>query len=395
MSDVEELMSEVATAAERRYPELTGEAIEDARSLIGVPLRRRPHYRHATRDVLLRYAKALGSRNPLYTEPDHAAFHTPWGTQLAHPTAIFLFDHTVVAPRLAGIHTIYGGVEIEWQRQIRAGDEIVADARLTGVERRHGAFCGDMALMTGEVRYADQRGEPVAVARPRILRTPRDAARERGVYAGLRRHRYGAEEIDRIMAAYEAEEIRGSRARFLEDLEPGELLPEVVKGPLTTEDMNFFVGEVAETLFFRDFVAHVRRHPADVYWHPERNMPDSWDASLLIDDVAREFGFPCAHDSGLQRVAWLECLVTNWMGDIGMLRRLDVRLGAPFLHADTAWLRGEVVSKRIERRRALATLALCCVNQREEVVATGTAEVELPSRDFEVIQPGMAEEEGA
>ena len=381
----------VATA-QRRYPALTDEAIEDACSLIGVPLRRRPHYRHATRDVLLRYAKALGSRNPLYTEPDHAAFHTPWGTQLAHPTAIFLFDHTVVAPRMAGIHTIYGGVEIEWERQVRAGDRITADAKLTGVERREGGFCGEMALMTSEVRYANQRGEPVAVARPRILRTPRDAARERGLYAGLERHRYEAAEIDRIMRAYEAEAVRGSRARFLEDLEIGEALPEIVKGPLTTEDMNFFVGEVAETLFFRDFVAHMRRHPADAYWHPQRNFPDSWDASLLMDDVAREFGFPCAHDTGLQRIAWLECLTTNWMGDVAMLRRLDVRLHRPFLHADTAWLRGQVTGTRIERRRALARLSLACVNQREEVVASGTADVELPSRDFDVLQPGLAEE---
>lgn len=376
------------------YPTLTDGGIEAARALIDVPLRRRAHYRHATRDVLLRYAKALGSRNPLYTEPDHASFATPWGTLLAHPTALFVFDHTVVAPKLPGIHTIYGGVELEWQRQIRAGERIEADARVTGVERREGAFCGEMALMTSEVRYRDERGAPVAVARPRILRTPRDAARERGVYAGRGRHRYAAEEIDRIMAAYQAEEVRGSRARFVEDLVPGEALPEVVKGPLTTEDMNFFVGEVAETRFFRDFVAHIRRHPADAYWHPERNMPDSWDTSLLMDDVAREFGFPCAHDSGLQRVAWLECLVTNWMGDIAMLRRLDVRLTVPFLHADTAWLRGEVTATRIERRRALATLALTCVNQRDEVVATGTADVELPARDFEVIQPGMVEEDG-
>lgn len=375
------------------YPLLTEEAIEEARALIGVPLRRRPHYRAATRDVLLRYAKALGSRNPLYTEPDYGAFHTYWGGLLAHPTALFLFDHTVVAPKLAGIHAIYAGVSIEWHRQIRAGDELEARAVVTGIERRHGEFCGDMALQSSEVRYTNQHGALVAVARPRILRTPRDAARVRGKYAHLTRHRYQAGEIDRIMEAYEAEAARGSRPRFIEDLQAGESLGEVVKGPLTTEDMNFFVGEVNETLFFRDFVAHMRRHPADVFWHEDKNMPDSWDASLLMDTVAQAFGFPCAHDTGLQRVAWLECLVTNWMGDVAMLRKLDVRLTAPFLHADTAWLSGEVLGTEIVQRRALATLSLRCTNQRGETVAYGTAQVELPSHDFSVLQPGLVVEE--
>jgi acyl dehydratase len=373
-----------------KYPELTTEAVEEARGLIGVPLRRRPHYTVATRDVLLRYAKALGCRNPLYTDPDHGVFHTHWASLLAHPTVIFVFDHTVVAPKLSGIHTIYAGVTIEWKRQIRAGDTVHADAKLTGVEPKHGSFGGDMVLQTGEVRYENQRSELVAIAQPRILRIPRDAARARAKYSGLKRHHYDTAEFERIMAAYEKEQIRGaSRPLYIEDVAAGMQLPEVVKGPLTTEDMNFFVGEVAETLFFREFLAHMRRHPADVYWHEDKHMPDSWDSSLLLDKVAQEFGFPIAHDTGLQRVAWLECLITNWMGDLAMLRKVDVRLTRPFLHADTAWLKGEVARTEVVDRRALVHLTLTCENQRREVVATGTAVVELPSRDFDVLQPGL------
>ncbi len=377
-----------------KYPELTRKAIEEARGLIGVPLRRRPHYTTATRDVLLRYAKALGCRNPLYTEPDYAAFNTHWATLLGHPTAIFVFDNTVIAPKLPGIHSIYAGIEIEWTRQVRAGDTIRAEATLTGVEEKQGSFCGKMVLQTGEVRYINQHGALVAVARPRVLRTPRDAARSRAKYSAMTRHRYEASELGRIMQAYDDEKIRGgSRPLYIEEVSPGMRLPDVVKGPLTTEDVNFFVGEIAETLFFREFVAHLRRHPADVYWHEDKHMPDSWDSSLLLDKVANEFGFPAAHDTGLQRVAWLDCLVTNWMGDLAMLRKLDVRLTRPFLHADTAWLRGEVVGSEVVDRRAYAKLALTCENQRGEVVATGSAVVELPSRDFNVIQPGLVIEQ--
>ncbi len=373
----------------RDYPGLTEASIAHARELIGVPLRRRPHYTVATRDVLLRWAKALGSRNPLYADLSHGTLHTPWAALVAHPTSIFGFDDTFVAPRLAGIHALYAGVSIEWQRQVRAGDTLHADAVLTGVEERDGRFCGPMVLQTGEVRYVDGRGQPVAVARPRILRTPRDPARRLGKYDGLTRHHYEPEEMARILKAYEDEEVRGDVPRYLEDVHEGDRLSPIVKGPLTTEDMNFFVSEVSETRAFREFIAHARRHPADVYWHEDKGMPDSWDASLLLDKVAREFGFPCAHDTGLQRVSWMEMLVTNWMGDLAMLRKLDVRLHAPFLHADTAWLTGTVTGTGVTDRRAHATLALDCANQRGETVASGTAVVELPARSFEPLQPGL------
>ena len=118
-------------------------------------------------------------------------------------------------------------------------------------------------------------------------------------------------------------------------------------------------------------------------------MPDTWDASFLLDKVAQEFGFPIAHDTGLQRVAWLEFLVTNWMGDLAMLRRLDVRLTHPFFHVDTAWLRGTVTGTEIRDRRAYADLRVWINNQVGVVVATGTARVEMPSRDFTIVQPGL------
>ena len=246
------------------YPVLTAEAIDEARSLIGVPLRRRPHYTVATRDVLLRYAKALGCRNPLYNDLSYGTLHTAWASLIGHPTALFVFDHTMVAPKLAGIHAIYAGVAIEWFKQIRTGDHIDATAMLTDVAELEGDFCGPMVLQTSEVRYTNQYDELVAVARPRVLRTPRDAARERGKYARLDRHKYTDDEFQAIMTGYERERVQGERPIYFEDLEPGDDLGEVVKGPLTTEDMNFFVGEIAETLFYRDFVAHMRRHPADV-----------------------------------------------------------------------------------------------------------------------------------
>ena len=113
-----------------KYPELTQGAIDEVRALIGMPLRRRPQYTVATSETLLRYAKALGSRNPLYADLAHGTLKTPWAALVGHPTSVFGFDNTFVAPGLPGIHTIYGGVQFEWFRQIRAGESIAATAML-------------------------------------------------------------------------------------------------------------------------------------------------------------------------------------------------------------------------------------------------------------------------
>lgn len=365
------------------------ETIAEARKLIGVPLRRRSHCSEASRDLLIRYSKGLGCRNPLYSDLSYGTLNTAWATLVGHPTCIFLFDDAHVAPKFAGIHAIFAGIEIEWFRQIRAGDQITSSAMLTDVVEKSGSFCGPMVLQTGEVKYFNQEGELVAVAKPQTLRTPRDAARSIGKYAARKRHHYTDEEFRTVMEGYAAETIAGSRPRLFEDVNVGDLLPVVVKGPLTTEDMNFFVGEVRETLFYREFAAHLRRHPEDVYWHPDLNMPDTWDASLLQDAPAQAFGFPCAHDTGLQRVAWLEFLVTNWMGDVAVLKRLSVTLSLPFLHADTAWLKGTVTRLYIEHGRRLVDIDVSCENQLGEIVAHGVAVVELPTRDFSVAQPGL------
>lgn len=376
------------------YPGLTPEAIDKARALIGVPLRRRPHYRQVSKDLLVRWAKGLGSRNPLYADLSHGTLSTSWASLLGHPTVLMGFDHTIVAPKLPGVHTILGGATWTWHKQVRPGQRIDAAAWLTGVEEKEGEFCGPMVLQTSQVEYRNERGELLAEVTPRVLRTPRDAARERGKYRDISRHEYSQQEFEEIISAYQAESFTGTKTIYTEDVQVGDVLPRIVKGPLTTEDMNFFLSEIAETLFFREFLAHMRRHPADVYWHPDLNMPDSWDASFLLDAPAQAFGFPTAHDTGLQRIAWFDCLVTNWMGDLAMLRKLDVRLTRPFLHADTAWLSGEVSGLHWEGVTPRTELSLVCHNQRGEVVALATAEVELPSRSFDVPQPGLILAEG-
>jgi acyl dehydratase len=97
-----------------------------------------------------------------------------------------------------------------------------------------------------------------------------------------------------------------------------------------------------------------------------------WD-----EELARAVGVPDAYDYGPERVAWLGHLVTNWMGDHGVLRRLRVQVLRHNLIGDTTWCRGQVSGKRPD---GVVEVAVRAENQRGETTAAGTAEVALSSR---------------
>ena len=175
--------------------------------------------------------------------------------------------------------------------------------------------------------------------------------------------------------------MRGAIPRCWEDVEVGEALPEVVKGPLTVTSVVAFVqgwGSLyvrAHGLAFDLF----ERHPAlaipNAFGVPEPPERVHWD-----DALARAVGVPAAYDYGPERVAWLGHLVTNWMGDAGVLRRLSVQVRRHNLIGDTTWCRGTVTARTLVGDEGEVTLALAAVNQRGETIAAGQAVVALPRR---------------
>ena len=342
----------------------------------------------------MRFARAIGSRNPLYLSEELVSTNL-FGSLVAHPTILYCFDDTLIAPKLPGIQSIYAGTDWQFHRPVVVHDRVTAKGSLLNVENKVGEFCGSMALQTGEVVYRDQDGDMVATATSYVMRTPRDAGRERSKYLGLGRFRYTAEDMEAIDKAYEGEEIRGDVPRYWEDVQVGEQIPSIVKGPLSSDDMLNFIDIVRGTLSFGYFRDHWRKHPLDVYWDPETGMPDSWDASMIKDSVAQVFGFPFAHDSGIQRVCWLENMVTNWISNLGFLESLKVRLVRPNFFYDTTWCRGKVSGTSIQAcpeqsrmdGKHVAELDIWCENQRGETTATGSATVSLISRQVDVHPP--------
>lgn len=355
------------------FPVITEEALARLRALIGQAIRRpEPYIEVASRDAIRHWAHGIGDRNP------HWADH-----RVAPPTILFAMDRIVsgYVTGLPGIHAMYAGTDFRWQRSIREGDRVVGHSVLLDLEEKPSTFARRAIKQTYRTTFVNQDSQTVCEADSWCFRTERDTARERRKYGMPEMPRYSEAEIERIRRGYREEHVQGGRPRAWEDVQVGEALPEVVKGPLTVTSVIAFVqgwGSLyvrAHGLAFDMF----ERHPAlaipNAFGVPEPPERVHWD-----DAMARAAGVPVAYDYGPERVAWLGHLVTNWMGNDGFLRRLTAQVRRHNLIGDTTWCRGTVMAKTIVDDQPLVTLDLSAVNQRGETIARGQAEVVLPRR---------------
>ena len=83
-------------------PPIAEDALEQARALIGMPIRVEQYNYEATRDTIRHYAWGIGDDNPLFYDADYAG-GSKWGGIIAPPTFFFGIWDAVVAPGLPDV----------------------------------------------------------------------------------------------------------------------------------------------------------------------------------------------------------------------------------------------------------------------------------------------------
>ena len=369
------------THGKTQAPGLAENALEEARSLIGVTLRRQDHFwnTEASPDAVRHFCWGIGDENPLFCDRDYG-LSTRWHSGLAPGCFLFTIDSTVVAPKLRGIQWIYSGVDWEWYKPIRHRDRFTTKVQLLDAVEKSGGNAKRFIVQTGESRYYNQHDELVGRALGSTARIPRARASGGLNYQPRATHRYTQEDLVAISQAIDAEERRGSLPRFWEEVQEGDVAPPVVKGPLNITDMICWYSGGGHTYQAHERAQRYRkRHPADAYLDPETGAQDSPARGHAQQTMAREVGMPGGYDVGTQRVSWLGHLMTNWAGDDGFVRRLNVKVKRPNIFGDVSWCRGKVVDKRVEDGAHLVELEVRIENQLGDVTADGTSLVELPS----------------
>ena len=83
--------------------------------------------------------------------------------------------------------------------------------------------------------------------------------------------------------------------------------------------------------------------------------------------------------TGPQLASWIVHLLTNWMGDSGVLHTLTVNFsGVPFLGSTTK-IGGTISKKFSDGNDQFCEIDVDCQLQNEEIIASGQAVIQLPT----------------
>ncbi|MBR0680920.1 acyl dehydratase [Roseomonas eburnea] len=364
---------------------ITDDAVAEARKMIGMQLRPEgPYLQDATPDTLRNWCNGIGDLNPLYRDLEHGRL-SRHGMQLAHPMFPMAFGW-IGRTRwgLSGVHGFYAGNDWELFRHIRPGDRVNAIERVVGVEEKESKFSGRLVMQYVEASYFNQRGELLARGLGWCTRHERKAARDAGKYKDIVPYEYTPEEFERLDDAILNEEknIRGNLVRYFEDVQVGEELPPIVRGPLSLMDtMGFLVG-CGRGHTHGVVLKNAVKHPGHFFRNPEAGGGIEYTGiGHHRDSVAKEVGVPGTYDYGPQRSAWMCSLVTNWMGDAAFLKRVRSEMRRFNTMGDSTWCKGKVTRKYVKDGHALVDIEIWGENQRGELTTPGMATVALPSRD--------------
>ena len=378
----------MAEQQSQRFPRISDSGLEALQNRLDVRIERQaePWCHEATRDNIRHYAHGIGDDNPLWCDPEYAKT-SPYGEIVALPS--FLFACSRIASGyvggLPGVHAMWAGADWTWYQPARRNDIITTEAWLKDLKLHETQFAGRALQQTYHVEYFNQTGDRLAEVDSWCFRTERDTAREEGSkYDDLKARppaRYAEDDLVDIRRRYAQEEIRGARPRHWQDVEVGEKLPTMVKGPMTVTGFIAYAQGWGGLYIRANRLAwkQIQAHPG--LGVPNRfNIPDCPERVHWENDFAQAVGAPAAYDYGPERCSWLTQHMTDWMGDTGFLVSASCKIRRHNPEGDTLFIDGTVERKFVdEAGRNCVEISQRANNQDDELSIVGSAVVALPS----------------
>jgi hypothetical protein len=219
-----------------------------------------------------------------------------------------------------------------------------------------------------------------------VIRTERKAARKKGKYQKIELpHPWNASELKAIEEEVLSEKIKGANPRYWEEVNVGDELAPVIKGPLgMTDIVSMCVAGLAPARLTAHGVAlrEYRKKPAWAFRDFNTYALEPIYAVHYNKEAAKAMGLPFPYDVGTQRHCWQVNLLTNWMGDDGWLKRSKAQYRRFVYLSDVLWIRGKVIKKYTdENGEYCVDVETHAINQRDEDVMPGEASIILPSKE--------------
>ncbi|MFQ5829818.1 MAG: MaoC family dehydratase N-terminal domain-containing protein [Candidatus Methylomirabilia bacterium] len=357
------------------------EFVSRSRALTGKEVREREAWNTvASPDAIRHFALGTSDGNPLWLDPAYAG-KTRYGKLVAPPGFLTSVLYAILhgAPMAAPLSSLIGGLEYQWFLPILEGDTLRASTKQVDLYEKRSSSGRRLIFVISEATYWNQRDAVVGKASGTMIRAAQVGTEllfDRPIY------RYSDVELERIAEAIKSEARTGDQPLYWEDVQVGQEIPPIVRGPLTIGDMVCWQAAIGPSyraggLGYLD----VLKAPHTAVKNPITGWPVKYSQQHEDFQLASQRGMPGPFDNGVMRFAWVCPLLTNWMGDEGFLRRLCVQIRTPAIYGDTTWYKGVAVGKIRDAAGAVVKIQITGINQVGVTTTTGEAEVVLPPRE--------------
>ena len=375
---------------------------------IGVPLGGGQMKDPVAPNDIRRWSQGMQNSNPLFYDEGIAEAEDSRFGELVAPQsfAVCTDDSHGAAPaiqgNIPGTHMLFGGDEWWFYGpRIRPGDKITRSRMLFDYKLTQTGFAGPTMFSRGDTEYVNQSGEFICKQRSTSIRYLAEEARKRQQFSEEKDPTWTEDqlmEVERRKMEYFAEVQKLGNQRKL-NVQPGEKLPERLIGPHT----------------IASFTTEWRAYPFTI-WHTFR--PDGLPSSLYdagwLPEMARDFdkggidpthldglyhgpsrghvqqeyaqliGLPRAYGYGASMGAWILDYIGNWAGVWSDIIHSKFSYRTPAMTGDLTLLNGEVTNVKEDPMtgQPLAVVQITMSNQDDAILATGGAEVRLPTEEL-------------
>ena len=255
----------------------------------------------ATLDAIRHFVNGVGDTNPIFCDPEYAK-STKYGELIAPPTFLYSVYWVPLGSGAAGVHAWYSGGDWQCYRPVYKGDSFSVVIAFRDFEEKKGRMAGGRSIYINytDVMYINQRNELVAKELQHTVWAPRADSGDAGKYRETKAPVYTKDDWRNILEQYDNEELRGNEQRYWEDVEVGEELKTMIKGPLTVRDMIGWLMGVGSPFFRAHKIEYdfEKRHPKALEYVEETGEADVPELVHIFDAFARTIGVERAYDYG-------------------------------------------------------------------------------------------------
>jgi acyl dehydratase len=349
-----------------------------------------------------RWAQGMQNPNPVYYD-DRFAAEGRFGRIVAPQSFAVATDvghgaTPAIQGTIPGSHMIFGGDE--WWffgPRIEPGDRIKGERMLFDYRVTETKFAGPTMFSRGDTTYINQRGEMVAKQRSTSIRYLAEEARKRAQFNEKDDPQWSDDalaDIEEQKFAYYST-FRGHDKVLWKDVNEGDRLPTRPIGPhtlmsFTTEwrAFNMNIWGAADywgvsTTDAAGWLPEMSRDPRQAAIDPTKadGLYQGPSRGHVQPRYARLIGMPRGYGYGATMGAWILDYLTNWSGEWGEIVHSNAQYRNPAFTGDATFLNGTITGKDIDPSTGhhLAFVEYTMTNQRDAVMAKGTAEISLPN----------------